>query len=80
MGGGGGGRGVQDASTSQLDRQACLLDGARTAVGLALAERLLAHGAPPLAADEQGHTTLALVSARRSVQRTRAKRPPSAVA
>ena len=54
--------------------------GARTAVGLALAERLLAHGAPPLAADEQGHTTLALLSARRSVQRTRAKRPPSAVA
>ena len=39
-------------------------EGACTAVGLALAERLLAHGAPPLAADAQGHTALALLSAR----------------
>ena len=33
------------------------------AVGVALAERLLAHGAPPLAADAQGRTALALLSA-----------------
>ena len=36
---------------------------AGAAVGVALAEQLLAHGAPPRAADAQGRTALALLSA-----------------
>ena len=38
-------------------------DSSHRAVGVALAEKLLAHGAPPLAADTQGHTALALLAA-----------------
>ena len=51
-------------------RHTLLMQGDSTlgAVGISLAEKLLAHGAPPLAADAQGYTALALLTAHREAR------------